>query len=72
MGTYLIINALSLTLLNFYFRHRISVSTKVFVFVTFMTLTSTFETEIISIIIMFKVGREYNEIVSQTRARNYS
>lgn len=51
MGTYFIMNALSLTLLNFYFRHKISVS-------TFLTLASTFETKIISIIIILKLDMD--------------
>lgn len=60
MGTYLVMNVLLLTLLNFYFKHRIRVSTKVFF--TFVTLASTFETKIISSIIIFKVGHRYHKL----------
>lgn len=68
MGTYLIMNALSLTLLNFYFKHRIRVSTKVFF--TFVTLAWTFEAKIISAIIIFKVGHRYHKLEQEITAQD--
>lgn len=67
MGTYLIMNALSFTLLNFYFKHRIRMSTKAFF--TFVTLALTFETKIISDIIIFKVGHRYHKLEQEITAK---